>query len=347
MTRLIVFLLPICLLTGNLPALAQTAEPTLEQKVEAHLDSKPPERFITVTEENDKFGSGSDENYTNGTRISWFNTHAKPLAAVRALNVIPGIEINDTTSVSYSLGQNMYTPQNQELETPDPDDRPYAGFLYASTGLTTVSDNHIDDLEVTLGVVGPLSLAEQTQDTIHSAIGSEKAEGWDSQLDNEPGLILSWQRLWPEAVKLDAPGDLMVRVSPYAGATVGNVYTYGSGGMMVQLMPEKDQWQSNPIRVRPAIPGNGYFSTQENRLAWSLFAGVEGRGIGRNIFLDGNTFSDSASVDKKYLVGDANAGVALAYGQTRISYTLNYRTEEFHGQDGGSVFGAISVGYRF
>jgi hypothetical protein len=78
-----------------------------------------------------------------------------------------------------------------------------------------------------------------------------------------------------------------------------------------------------------------------------LFAGIEGRAMARNIFLDGNTFTDSPSVDKKTLVYDANVGVSLTYGKTQISYTLNWRSREFFAQDKSSLFGAISIGYKF
>jgi hypothetical protein len=112
-------------------------------------------------------------------------------------------------------------------------------------------------------------------------------------------------------------------------------------------VPEKYSWQSNPIRVQPAMPGDGYFDVPDRRFAWSLFFGLEGRAVARNIFLDGNSFADSRSVDKNYFVGDANAGISLTYGRVQISYTLNWRSEEFRGQGGGELFGALSAGYRF
>jgi hypothetical protein len=134
---------------------------------------------------------------------------------------------------------------------------------------------------------------------------------------------------------------------PHTGLTLGNIYTYGSGGLTLQLTPKQYKWQSSPLRVRPAIPGSGFFVVPDNRFAWSLFAGMEGRAIARNIFLDGNTFDDSISVHKKYFVADANAGLSVTYGRAQISYTLNWRSEEFEGQSDDSLFGAISLGYRF
>jgi hypothetical protein len=42
--------------------------------------------------------------------------------------------------------------------------------------------------EIDLGVVGPLSLAEYTQNGFHDLIGVRHAKGWDHQLGDEPGL---------------------------------------------------------------------------------------------------------------------------------------------------------------
>ncbi len=323
------------------------AEETLQQKASRELESKPREQFITITEENDLFGAGTDRNYTNGIRISWLDTSATPPKTVRFVDeYMPFFSINDTTTVSYSMGQNLYTPRNILIRTPDPDDRPYAAFLYGSVGMSTVVENHLDSMELTLGVIGPAALGKPTQKFVHSLIDGDNPSGWDHQLKNEPGIMVSSQRLWPE-VYTAGIGNLHFRTSPYVGGTLGNIYTYANTGLIFQLVPKKYKWQDLPPRVRPAMPGSGYFSVPEDDFSWSIFAGLEGRAIARNIFLDGNTFRDSPSVDKKHVVGDANIGVAFTFGRTQLTYTLNWRSEEFHGQDKPDIFGAIGLGYRF
>ena len=67
----------------------------------------------------------------------------------------------------------------------------------------------------------------------------------------------------------------------------------------------------------------------------------------RNIFLDGNTWKDSRSVDKKPLVGDLQAGLAITINGTRIAYTHVIRSKEFDGQDQHDEFGALSVSFNF
>jgi hypothetical protein len=320
---------------------------TLEDKFARHVSERPHDQFLTTTIENDSIGSGADQNYTNGIRLTWFDSGDIPPAPARLLDdIMPMFDVNDTTSVYYSVGQNLYTPKELSLSPPNPKDRPYAAFLYGSMGLSSLTDNHMDNVEFTAGIVGPYALGQETQEFVHTVLDAPQPKGWGSQLHNELGLMLSWERIWPEAYATEM-GDLYFRASPYAGATVGNIYTYASTGLMFQLVPKQHKWQSTPLRVRPAIPGSGYFSVPEGEFSWSIFAGVEGRAVGRNIFLDGNTFEDSASVGKKPIVGDANIGVAFTYGRAQVSYTLNYRAPEFYGQQNPDLFGAVGVGYRF
>lgn len=336
------------LLWFSIPLLASTAHAeTLQEQANHELEKRPREQFLTITEENDLFGAGTDQHYTNGTRIGWLDTSATPPKVARFVDAyLPLFSVNETTSVYYSLGQNLYAPADLLKNTPDPNDRPYAAFLYGSIGMSTLTDNHIDDMEVTLGVVGPMALGESTQKFVHRLTDSDQPAGWDHQLKNEPGLMVSAQRLWPEVYTAEING-VHFRASPYAGATIGNIYTYANTGLMFQLVPQEYKWQGSPLRVRPAMPGSGYFSVPEGEFSWSVFAGLEGRAVARNIFLDGNTFRDSASVDKKYAVGDANIGVAFTYGRTQLTYTLNWRSEEFEGQDKPDIFGAVGLGYRF
>lgn len=320
---------------------------TLEQKVPASVTRSAEDNVLTLTIENDLF-SGEDKNYTSGVRATYLDVSSDfPEFAKDLAEVMPGFEINDTSSLFYSIGQNIYTPRDTRTRDPDPQDRPYAGYLYGSMGMFTYTDDHTDEIELSVGVVGPAALGEQAQKLIHRHLtNSPMPKGWSHQLKNEPAVGLGWQRTWPDALGGEI-GPLYASVAPYVGATAGNVYTYADTGFTVRVGPGSERWQDAPARVRPAMPGTGFFEIPEDKWSWYLFGGVEGRAVARNIFLDGNTFTDSPSVDKNWLVGDANAGLAVTYGKYRVSFTGVYRTEEFEDQDGPSKFGAVNVGYRF
>jgi lipid A 3-O-deacylase len=90
-----------------------------------------------------------------------------------------------------------------------------------------------------------------------------------------------------------------------------------------------------PVRVRPALSGTDYFDAErlDEGQGYYFFAGTQGRVVGRNIFLDGNSFRTSASVSKKNLVGDAQAGFSVLLSKSlRLDISVALRTEEFHGQ---------------
>lgn len=325
-------------------------EPTLEQVDTPKIVNNPYENYLSLSYENDLIGGGDDRYYTSGVRLTWFGIKTDvPIIIEDIADAIPTLGINETTSTYFTIGQNMYTPDDIEIVGAQPNDRPWAGWLYGSVGLTTLNQDHIDDFEVTLGVVGPPSMAEQTQKFIHRHItDSASPKGWSNQLDTEPGLILSWQRRWPSYWSLDFDSDLRLAASPNVNVSLGNVYTYAGSGITFTFGPYQKSLQDVPPRVRPAAAGTGYFDVPDQNFGWYLFAGLDGRAVAHNIFLDGNSFDDDGpSIDKKPLVGDGFAGIAFSIYDYRLAYTYNYRTKEFDGQDKASTFGSLTLTSRF
>lgn len=327
---------------------AQSNEPSFQEQLAATpFADDGGTTYFTLAVENDSLGSGSDRHYTSGVRATWLSPGKEPSGFATELMNLFGSSGSPTPGASYfSVGQNLYTPEDIAAADPDPDDRPYAAFLYASRGYTRALGNRIDNIELTLGVVGPLALGEPTQQAVHQVLGATDPKGWDAQLDNEIGVNVAWERRWPGA-SVARIGDLQSRLMPHVGVAVGNVYAHASAGLTWQILPDSHHWQSPPLRVRPAIPGSGFFYSDRSGPGWSFFTGVELRAVGRNIFLDGNTFESSPSVDKKPFVVDANAGLTLSFERLRVAYTLNWRSREFDGQQNAHLFGALSVSRRF
>jgi len=305
--------------------------------------------YISLSYENDLIGGGSDKFYTSGIQLNYFNVDKKPPKPIKRLaDSWMGFDVGDATATSYTLGQKIFTPRNISNPNPQSNDRPWAGWLYGAVGLSNIYPTHVDHFGLTLGVIGPASLAEQTQSFIHEQItDSPEPRGWNNQLHTEPGLILSWDRRWPMVIAADVDG-FRLQAEPNISIAVGNVSSFAGVGGTLTFGPNQKQLQDTPPRLPPAMAGTGYFDTPDNRdWDWYLFAGVNGRAVARDIFLDGNSFRDSPSIDKKNIVIDSNAGLAVTYGDTRISYTIVYRTKEFYGQDDPAIFGSMSLTRRF
>ena len=310
--------------------------------------------IFTIQFENDFFGGGTDRHFTHGTRLTYLTRPIPWLA--NAADRLPWFDMSRAQEApagghalrargSLELGQNIYTPEDTSDPLFIPDDRPYAGWLYLGFGLVAnQGGRRFDRIHLNIGVVGPLSLAEEVQRGWHSMLDIPVPRGWDNQLKNEPGVVLFYEQA-RRLCRARPWRRLSFDCIPHFGAALGNVFTYGSAGLSVRLGKNLTD-DFGPPRIRPSLPGSSCFRPGRG-FNWYFFAGVEGRGVLRNIFLDGNTFRHSHSVSKKHWVADLQAGIAVGFRRVRITYTQILRTREFHGQDTPDQFGSLSISYHF
>lgn len=298
---------------------------------------------LAVTFENDR-AADTDRHYTHGSLLTWTSDKGAVPAKLRALgSKLPGLEM-PPTRVSYLLGQTMFTPENIRASRLIRADRPYAGWLYGGLRLTSKQPGTRQRLELNLGVVGPPSMADWTQTVVHDAIDVQRPNGWEHQLDTEPGAVLIYERSW-RPIRDIGETALETALIPQVSGAVGNVLTLAMGGARLAVGQNLDaSW--GPPRIYPAFRGSGYASARRE-LHWSLFAGLSGRAVARNIFLDGNTFSKSHSVSKNPFVATAKAGLELAYGPLRAAFTYVARTREFEGQPEPDEFASMTLSVRF
>jgi hypothetical protein len=309
--------------------------------------------------ENDLFAD-TDQGYTNGTKLSWVspdltgyaqsdNLPEWALPYIRRLPFInePGLQRN----IALCMGQNIYTPEDISREDLIEDDRPYAGWAYFGIAFHSKDERRLDTIEIQLGMVGPASFAEQTQIFVHGLRDIQRPNGWDNQLKNEPGLAFIYERklrLFQGGINMGAGFDVI----GHLGVTLGNIYTYANTGMEART-----GWNIptdfGDATIRPAGDTNSPTSTRDPRLSGKkgfglyVFSAVSGRVVLRDIFLDGNTFTDSHSVDKKYFVADVSAGVSLIIYRFKLSYAHVFRSKEFYGQKGNPSFGSITLSFSW
>jgi len=305
---------------------------------------KDPRGIFSISVENDIFAN-TDQHYTNGIRLSYLSAESDvPDWLDRVAAALPVFAVDGNRRWGFAVGQSMYAPLDLTLHTPDPSDRPYAGWLYGSVNLVSEKDNRIDILEFDGGMIGPASLAGRTQTFVHEITNSTIPKGWKHQLHNEPGFVLAYQRKWRGLIEF-SPFGLGADVTPYTGVNLGNVLTQAAAGATFRIGYDLPS-DYGPPRARPSITGSDYFEPSRG-FGWYLFAGVEGRAVARNVFLDGNTFRDSPHVSKRFFVGDAQIGAAMTIGSIRIAYTHAFMTQEYYHQKGHDMFGSFTVSARF
>ena len=317
---------------------------------------------LTLYLENDLFGfDNNDRYYTHGTKISWISRDLSnyrevvglPLWAHRLIERMPFVnDPGEQRSVSVSLGQNIYTPEDKERSDLISDDRPYAGITYLGLGLHSKNERLMDTLEFDLGIVGRHSYAEDIQRGVHAWTDSDDPKGWSHQLHDEPLLNLYFERKW-KAFKFGSSEGLGFDCIPHIGVAVGNAYTgINLGGQMRLGWNLPNDFGTYLIRPgsdssAPVDDADPRFFRPFHRFGIHLFLAFDGNAVARNILLDGNTFRDSHSVDKKPFVADLIGGIGMIIHRYKITYSYVYRTKEFETQKDEQHFGAIAVSFTF
>lgn len=315
---------------------------------------------ISLITENDKWAfRGEDRHYTNGVRLSWVSDIVKPAEpsfgsfAWRLGQMLPTFNESGEFRYGFSLGHSMYTPGDVRRSTRNPDDRPYAGWLYGGFALiqetrrAPVGADTLDTLEINLGIVGPGAGGRVVQNRWHNLLDVDEASGWSNQLPNEPGLAIYYERKWRDGINQRTPviGELAVDMIPHVAFSLGNVATYAAAGGTLRFGQNLDG-DFGPPRIRPALAGSGYVRGRDE-FGWYLFAGAEARAVAYDIFLDGPLFRDGEGVDRRPFIVDVQAGAALTWRSMRVAYTYVVRTREFEGQRAPDRFGAFSVTFGF
>ncbi|MBL8544976.1 MAG: lipid A deacylase LpxR family protein [Hyphomonadaceae bacterium] len=308
---------------------------------------------FSVVVENDSLSSGADRNYTSGIKLAYVSEVSEvPDWLSGASTLTRTFSGSDPDFWGIALGHSIFTPEDISAVPAPPDQHPYAGWLYMQLLVGAEEDRpgnleprYLDTYELELGVTGPSAMGEEAQRGIHEWLGAPDPQGWDSQLNDEVAFAVSFDRRWrPPWAQLSTDlGGLEFDLTPNAGVTLGTLRTEARLGVAARVGWRLDN-DYGPPRVRPSLAGIEHFSGGE--LSWQVFAGVQGRAVAHNLFLDGNTFEDSASVDRNPYVADFQTGFAISAGDWRLAYTYVWRTEEFETQPTRQDFGALAISVR-
>lgn len=299
--------------------------------------------------DNDVF-AGTDRGYSNGTEFGLVSPtlqsfqDASLSGTTRWLNrklawLQPeGYAYNNMVM---TLGQGMFTPSDWRLTTPDPNDRPYAGVLLLGVTYNGRDENSMRSTTFNVGMVGPSAFAKETQEFVHSLVGGERFAGWDHQLRDEPVVRLMQQRLHKRT--LTKPTWMSDVIFHYGGA-LGNLTTFVNAGAEVRF----GGWIPDNFGSAPALPvaentaptiGAIYSDT----VRLHGFVALDVRYVVHDITLDGNTFKDSASVDREDVVADLGVGVAAHWGNWKIAFARYFRSREFRSQSAEAELGSITI----
>lgn len=326
----------------------ETPQPKKITRVElfkASNATKDEASTLTFVWENDSFAN-TDRSYTNGMRLAWLSGTQSQNDIVKyiAHNVF-GADDDAVLRRGVAIGQSIFTPTDIEATVNIPDQHPYAGWLYGEYSAVMAQRNIIDQMSLQVGMVGPSAGGEFAQNEFHSLIGIEGAKGWENQLEDELGIVLSYERKARRLARIGST-DFGADLTPNYGISLGNVYTQARAGLTLRIGQDLSN-DYGPPRVRPSLGGAGYF-VPDDAFSWYFFGGVEGRAVAHNIFMDGSLINeDVVDLSRRDFVTDYQGGLVVQVFGVQAALTLVERSKEYDEQEEPQRFGAFSLSRKF
>lgn len=356
----------------------------------AFANGAPADTAWNATLENDVF-FGSDRNYTNGVQVEWVQGHDLKDISSEAPSIWRwactqlGCGGHQRVTSHHKLGQLMYTPENIEDPAPQPLDRPWAGLLYYAQEHVFLSPEGTESTRLVgqFGVIGPAAFSKDTQTLVHRLVGAPRPLGWKNQSGNElVGLVMverksalagfsggpsdGWQWRSSRQWRL-AAGTLMTFAGVGLEATVGtNLSPLVQDDGSIDIKSRRLVQAQQPQVANAGVGAESAQASPTRRTSgrcgfdWldcSLTAGLEGRWMLHNVFLDGPVFRRGPSVDSKPFVADASLSLQLTFPQSAsadsgpwfVKFKATRRTSEFRSPvpNGSHSFGALTVGRHF
>ncbi len=272
--------------------------------------SAPNPVIFSITFDNDIFDE-TDYYYTNGIRFSLIT----PVARRTLLNkTLIGNRNSSVVLAGFSLRQNMYTATNPETPVILKGDHPFAGYLVFGQFLQTVNfENRVSVFsEISLGVIGPASLAASIQRGVHEKYPA----GWDYQINND--IIVNY------ALKVEKSliSNKNFEINATTKINAGTLFDDLSAGLFMRTGSFIPVYRGMPL-------------SKNNKLRYWFFIKSNLKGVIYDATLQGGMFSNSPYTipgnQINRLVFTASAGLAFYYYSIGLELENFYQTPEFKG----------------
>ena len=312
----------------------------------------PQGAVFTFVEEND-IVVNTDRHYTQGLKSTFLHAEDDlPRWIADFADWIPRLGVaKGFDRIGYQLGQSIFTPANTLTTELQKNDRPYAGWLYTGVilqrrGLMAGRWPVLENFQLDIGVIGPSSLAEETQNAVHELRDLEPARGWRHQLHDEVGIALKYERSWLFASTPHGPRSW--DIIPHAGFSLGNVETSFRAGAMLRLgVNLPDDFGPRTISALTSAQGGWSAARERGKYGIYVFGDVDSWTVLYTAFLDGNLFRSSHGIEKHPFVFETKGGIVLVLNRVELSATYVYRTPQFAGQRAHDGYGSFAAKVKF
>lgn len=296
--------------------------------------------------ENDVY-AGTDNQYSAGERLTLL--YFIPDEDYTIYNLLGYKNKESYSYFTFSATSQIFTPTDISQTDLIIDDRPYAGWFYTESTIHKAYKDELRSLSLKVGIIGPHSYAEEIQNNFHLLIGSPHVYGWDNQIKEEIGINLKYTQKYKLA-SIDTD-YFETSLIPFISAELGNVAINATVGFNARIgwnIPKDFGVSSIDIGADPGIPIYKEYSNMRLKpLSFSLNLTAATSAVARDIFLDGNTFRDSHSVEKKNFVNYYGIGFTLRYKDFVFDFMEIHNSKKFKLQKEPHTVGTLIVSWLF
>lgn len=293
---------------------------------------KPLKNEVYFKTDNDVYlGLGLDRYYTQGFFLGFtkaINTRSKKRWIKKIL--------------SFSVGQEIYTPYVAYAEVKEDVDRPFAGYLYGGGALSWFSKaEEVFSAEIQIGTIGPHAFGKEVQAGWHKTFGFYEVRGWEFQLNNafQINLNAGYKKTLfrNHRGNLDLIGNGIIRA--------GTRQTNGEIAGQLRL------GHLNPITTSAASAGR--VDTRQSTIRKEIYLYVRPylSVIAYDATIEGGLFvkQHGEAVNGKIntLVGGGTMGFVYANNRWTLTLSATGTTRDTKGMYFFPAWGSGSLGFRF
>jgi len=294
---------------------------------------------------------GSDDDYTNGARLSADFSKALGWKRWGLGYKNCGAEADASKPclrTTLMFGQNFYTPHDITVKQVQESERPYAAWLYGGFAGRISRPTRLTSVELQIGTTGKPALGKAVQTWVHSRpfVHAPLPKGWNNQVKPVPGvvgIVASWDDRF--ALQATTHGDspyVYADAIPYYRLTVGNVQTHGVVGTALRLGRNIQGWGTEKIAPTIRARADDSKPKGEHRFILYGFAGLEARAVAWNALLQHETYTPRQLPSISRVISDVEAGFEIGYRPWSGGFRWVSRSAEF---EGGRVsrFGGLFI----
>jgi len=278
---------------------------------------------------------GQDRYYTNGISIQFRSALDQ--------SKLKGSKLN---KVIWELeaGQKMYNPQSGSITNPMYIDRPFAAYLYGGAALNFLFNSESNlKLSLQLGTIGPSAKGKEAQELLHNTFGFYEINGWQWQVNNEPGINSTLE--YNKFLKRSASGSSDFGINSYLH--IGN--TFAGAGLGILFRTGTINPLFNSVSTQSTI-SNKSFSRSVNDREFFFYAKPMLHYVAYDATIQGGLFRNDKEqyvFDVKPLVFSQQAGFIYSKNRWTVDFSLIFKSREVKSFAKPHQYGSVSLLYRF